>query len=277
MRHLKIYTTMFCTILLLYLCITNKLLWLLAGIILCVFIKKHFDLKHTLYNYNDITQKALRSQREFFINSLSHDLRIPVIAQLRALELIKNETLGKLNPTQKEMINQTEQSCECIINLISLLINTYNIENSTYSLIYDKFNLYEVILSCFDELLLNATEKNITFEYDCKDKNLFLYADKEEIKKVIKNLLIVSLNYSNYGGTIIVKLKNIDKKLKLSVELKENNHMINESHTFDSRFTAIGESIRYLFCKRIIELHKGQITQNNETLKAFVFELPLSA
>jgi len=268
---------MFCFLFSLFFCITNKILWFTLVAFLFIFIYKYIVLKNTLSKYNDITKKALHSQREFFINSLTHDLRTPVIAQIRALELLKNENLGELNKTQIEMLNQTEQSCRCILNLISLLINTYNIENSSYSLIYNKFNLYEVILFCFEELSNIASEKNITFEYDCKDKNLCLFADIEEIKKVIKNLLITAINYSNSGEIITVKLENINRKLKLSVEIKECIKHTCDEQKFDSRFTAIGECIRFQFCKKIIELHKGKILQNNGKPRSFVFELPISA
>ena len=277
MRELK----RFCTVLI-YLfiimkadfCIPLSIILFILGIF---FFYNFINLQTKVNNYNEITKSALHNQREFFINSLSHDLRIPLIAQIRALEIIRNECLGELNNTQKEMISQTEQSCNCILNLISLLINTYNIENATYKLIYNKFNLYETILTCFNELLSTATEKNITFEYEGEDKNMSLCADKEDIKKVIKNLLLSSIEYANTGDVISVQIKNINKKLQLCLKVKENNNVYQKIENYDPRYNAIGQSIRYHFCKKIIELHKGQIVQNNGLNKSFTFELPMSA
>ena len=277
MRELKI----FCIMLIILFFIISAEFYLFSLIILFIsgifFFYKYIKLNKTVDNYNEITKAALHNQREIFINSLSHDLRIPLIAQLRALELIRNECFGKINNTQKEMLCQTEQSCHCILNLISLLINTYNIENSTYKLIYNKFNLYEIILTCFNELVPTASEKNITFEYNGEDKNLYLAADKDDIKKVIKNLLLSSIEYANSGDIISVKIKNINKKLQLALKVKEANNGCSRIEEHDSRFNAIGHSIRYHFCKKIIELHKGQILQNSNFDKSFVFELPLSA
>ena len=252
----------------------------------CVFISLtlvtlYFSIKYLLLKnkFNNITKvmyKAMKDQREKFIYSLSHDLRIPVLAQLRMLELINLEKFGKLSAPQSEMLNQTEQSSRCILNLISLMINTYKIENHSSKLIYQRFNLYELVSSCFNELFTDAQEKNLTYEYICEDKNLCINADRDEIKKVLINLIQASILYSNYGGKISIQVKVRGNKLRLSVFCDgENTYSINTN--MDSQYSSIGESIRMHFCKKIIEVHKGQIINNPTSKKSFEFELPRMA
>ncbi len=270
---LSVYLIIFCY---LYLNSSNISIMLLFICIQILFCIKYLSVVNKMLSYASITKTALQKQRDYFINSLNHDLRIPVIAQLRAIELLNKGELGNLNELQKDILSQTEQSGRCILNLISLLINTYSIENSTYKLIYKKFNLYETTLACFEELLNEAAEKNITFEYNAVDKNISLAADKDEIKKVIKNLLISAMESSNSGSIISVMITKVNKKLQMSVKIKENNNNSFDSVNYDARYTAIGQSIRLHFCKKIIEMHKGQIIQNNNLSKTFIFELPQS-
>ena len=274
MSQFKNLCIMFCYLSLLICCNKDGSVLLLFVLIACslVFYVKFRNIYNKLKNFELLKRKSLENQRECFISSLNHDLRIPIIAQLRALELISNEKLGALAPLQKEMIKQTEQSCRCILNLISLLINTYSIENNKHKLIYKRFNLTEVITSCFDELLPEASEKNITFEYDNSDKNLFITADKDEIKKVIYNLLVSAIISSNTGEKVKVKIVSVNGKIKLYVSSDNINSYIYTN--LDNRFTTIGQSIRMHFCKKIVELHNGKIQEFNNKCNAFTLELP---
>lgn len=235
-----------------------------------IHIIKFIRLKDYTNNFSHILKQKLSLQREEFVNSLSHDLRIPIIAHLRALELLSNEKMGNLNTVQKDMLSQISQSCKCELNLISLLINIYNMENNKLKLMYEKFNISDVIINCFDELLQEAKEKNITFEYSGIRNNLNIVADKTEIKKVILNLIVSSVIHSNYGGKVTVNLKTIGNKIQLSIHGEETNQNLISTN---SQYNSIGQGIRMHFCKKIIETHNGHFLNNK--FNSFKFELPI--
>ena len=237
------------------------------------FFIKHINLIKRLNVFGKNHQNSMNEQRENFINSLSHDLRIPVIAQLRALELLRTEQLGNLLPAQKDILEQIVQSSKCILNLISLLINIYSIENNTPNLSYQRFNLHELVVSCFNELKIEAADKNLTYEYECDRRNLYINANKEEIRKVLINLILSEIMYSNYGGKILIKVINKDNKLRLSFSCDgKNSCTVNMD--LNSKYTAIGESIRLHFCRKIIEIHKGHFLNQKNSKGSIVFELP---
>lgn len=222
---------------------------------------------------NTVIKQCLNSQRDNFIDSLSHDLRVPVIALLRIVELINNGHFGELNITQKNMMNQAEQSCKCILNLIALLINTYSFENESRHLLYEKFNISDLIINCFNELMNEAKEKNITFTFENIYKNLYIKADKEEIKNVLNNIIKTSIINANSGNTIRVKIKPYNKKIRLEISNITSN-IENIEGIFQDKYTSIGESIRMHFCKKIIETHHGHILTANNRLNSYIFELP---
>ena len=274
MRQFKDFILLLCFFYLFVLAVnTQNSAAIYSALVLIIgFTYKYFQLKIKTEQNEQLTRERLNKQRETYISSLNHDLRIPVITQLRALELLDKEHLGSMNPAQREMISQIEQSCKCIINLISLMINIYSIENHTHKLIYEKFNLSEVVTSCFNELINESSEKKITFEYKVKEKNLQINADKDEIRKVITNLLSNTLANSNIGGKIIVNIMSAPDKIILSVYSDTN---LNSLHNplINSGYTTIGQAIRLNFCKKIIEIHKGRILSTQKQ-NAFVFELP---
>lgn len=274
MRQFKdlLYLTVY---IFLMLCVYNnqsKLAFICLIILSFVFIIKYQNIKSKNQNLHTVYKERLNHQRDCYINALNHDLRIPVIAQIRAIELFINENFGSLNEVQKDMINQMKQSCRLMLNLISLMINTYNMENGNTVLKYERFNISEIITSCFNELLKDAAEKNITLEYNGENKNLAVYADKEDIRKVIYNLLTTSVSYVSEGEKIRVVLKDINNKIQLSV-LSGTTVNKKDCRIVNTQYTSVGESIRLLFCKRIIEIHKGHFIYS-QSPNIFRFELP---
>ena len=62
-------------------------------------MKTSADTKERFGDEDDI----LQAQRETFIASLSHDLKNPTIAQIRAIELLLKGKFGQVLPQQKEL------------------------------------------------------------------------------------------------------------------------------------------------------------------------------
>ena len=76
------------------------------------------------------SEKEIERQKEYFIETLIHDLKVPTIAQLRGLELLQKGTFGIINNDQKEILNNITDSCQYILTMISMVLNTYRFENS---------------------------------------------------------------------------------------------------------------------------------------------------
>ena len=209
----------------------------------------------------------LNRQRKNFINVLNHELRIPIIAQIRALELINNENSGIVGNSQKELLTQMERSSKCLLNLMSLLINIYSMENNEYKLINEKFNISDMIKSCINELIPFAEEKNITFEYSNRSKNSNIIADKEELKKVIYNILSTSITNAFFGEKIFIIITSYNNSIRITV--KGDNRSISQIET---SYSPVGNNIRIDFCKKIIDFHHGKVISNDDS---FAFELPM--
>ena len=218
-----------------------------------------------------LKNECLKKQRENFINIVTHDLRLPVLAQIRALDILNNELIGNLSGEQKEMISQIKSSCVSNLNLMSLLINTYNIENNNYKLFYEKFNISDIIISCFNELSNEATEKNVIFEYFLGKENISMIGDKNEIKKVFFNLISTALATSKFGTKVSVVLKKSGRKIRFCIFSSDSDNNFTD---FTNRmYSAIGQCIKLNFCEKVIKNHNGQIIKQKQK-NTFIFELP---
>ena len=69
--------------------------------------------------------ELLQKQRESFVASLSHDLKNPTIAQIRAIELILKGNFGQISSEQREIIQMVLDSCRYMkAMLVNILKHT---------------------------------------------------------------------------------------------------------------------------------------------------------
>ncbi len=242
---------------------------IIISAIVFILVFNYLKSRKILYSIEKHHHEQMYSQRNDFINSLNHDLRIPIIAQIRALELVKNRILGEINSAQEDMLYQIERSCKCVLNLTSLMINNYKIENNVYTLKFEKVNISDIIISCFDELSVLSSEKNITFEYQSEKKNADIMADRDELKKVILNILLLQISNANLGEKISVIISLINNKIKLTISTDNRTFYVNPEN---SVYTSVGHNIKMAFCKKIIAIHNGKLLENEDN--SFSCEFP---
>ena len=84
-------------------------------------------------------------QRETFVSTINHDFKVPVLAQIRALELLIKEQLGGLNNGQREIINLTLESCRSMYKTMSELLSSYKYENNNIKLEFETINILNIV------------------------------------------------------------------------------------------------------------------------------------
>ena len=216
--------------------------------------------------------EILKEDSEFNImDTISHDLKVPALAQLRCLEQLTNGYYGELDISQKSVVRELEQSCKSVINIIEMLTCSYNLDAKIIKLCYEKCNLKELISLSVEKIEELAEEKNIIFEYLGIKNDIYVLADKKELERAILNLLICVINYSLCGNIV-----------KITVNEEQNNRLsFNISGNFlenfeKAKYSTIGQNISLQFCKKIIELHKGRIYywKDNDLKQNISFVIP---
>lgn len=225
------------------------------------------------------------NRKESFLATLIHDLKTPTNAQINTLNLLKNETFGKLNSQQQEMISLTQESCKYVSSLIGTIMETYNCESGTIKLNKSNFNLVELIISLCEETKNLHYEHNQIIMFNNKLKNSTIYADELQIKRVILNLLSNAITYSYKNTNIEIVLT--DSNNHIEVYVKNQSKQIPEkelSTIFDkyqkteyAHFNKTSNGLGLYLSKKIIELHNGEIYAKSEQdgTCIFGFTLPI--
>ena len=238
----------------------------------------------TVFLLNIQKEKEAEHQKERFVATLSHDLKTPVIAQVRSLEMLINGMFGELNAEQKEMLKLILDSCNNMYDMVSTVLFSYKFENEEIKLQHNAVNLVELTAECCNNLAKKANEKNLEIIIR-PDANIYtINGDKNFLQSAISNILENSISYAfeRTKAEIIIK-KNHDN---LEFRIITDSPFIKEealSAMFDkyrghSSYNKIGFCLKLHLAKQIIEAHGGSlIAESRKNDKnTFGFVIPLS-
>lgn len=230
----------------------------------------------------DITlDKEIDLQKETFVATLSHDLKTPTTAQIKALEYILENENTALNRQDKEILSDVYNSCKYMYKMIHNLISTYKYSDGKIELNYESFDLIELLYECCKEIRYLYEERKQMLKFDFELGQCIVVADRLEIKRVIMNLLANAISYSGQNSMIKVSVEENNDKVSFSIANNDSNIKERDLNTFFDKFAACSDKYKktssglglYL-SKQIIEAHEGSIfvkKQDDEYI--FVFEL----
>jgi len=226
-------------------------------------------------------EQEMNKLRDDFIATLTHDLRTPLLAAIQTLKFFLDGTLGDLNEKQSKFLDTMLISNKDMLGLVNALLEVYKYESGQLVLCKDRFLLNDLLSATVDELRSLAQNKKIEIEYNAK--TLEVFADKQELRRVIANLLGNAINHTGENGKITLEAKKIDDNIFVSVEDTgvgipqediPNMFLRFSQGTKNKRSTGTGLGL-YL-SRQIIEAHNGKISLKSDLGKGstFVFEIP---
>lgn len=259
---------------------------LLKTFILIVFLSLVILFLISIYLTNKSIKpikEAFEKQKQF-ITDASHELKTP-------LTIIKTNTSVLLSNTddtiknQLKWINYINSQTDRMSTLINemLTLSKLDIEENKLPLsVVDVSSIMENILLMFDAIIY---ENNIEL-YTNIQKNLFINADKESIKKLFSILIDNAIKYNNENGKINIDLINEKNKVKITIKntgcgipkedldrIFERFYRVDSSRDRKTGGYGLGLSI----ANSIVKQHNGKIyaksIENQET--SFIIELPL--
>ncbi len=227
----------------------------------------------------------MNNEHVTYMATLSHDLQIPAIAQLRALELLLSGQLGSFNNEQKELLELTRNSCRYLYNMVKTLLSAYKFESSEIVLNYEVFNINTLIQEAIDETLY-MTEENLTNIYFNPPEEYFICADRFAIKRVILNLLSNAINFAFPSSDIFVTLKYKCNKIMFVVTNTSNyispekmRDIFNKYVTRSTKYNKVGVGLGLYLAKKIVKMHKGKIIarSSQDNFNSFGFIIPANS
>lgn len=212
-------------------------------------------------------QKEAQRLREDFIATLTHDLRTPLLAAIQTLKFFTDGSLGELTEKQNLLLTTMLQSNKDMLGLVNALLEVYKYESGSIPINKTDFSPNELVNQCCDEIESLAKSKNIELirELD-STKDIAINADRNEIRRVMMNLLGNAVNYTDENGKILVKsnLNGNDymfsvKDNGIGISHDDINKMFKRFSQGTKNRRSASTGLGLYLSKQIIEAHGGKI------------------
>ena len=219
-------------------------------------------------------KSELYSQRENFIKTLGHDFRVSLLAQIRALDIVQKKF--NLSDNEAVFVEEINNSCKYTLDMISMMLKIYKIENNDIFSDYTCINLSAIVSEILKKYESMAKEKGIMLK--CNFENDIIYADREYFTKAMQILINTVFLYSHKNTIVNISLTKSLKNYKLEVKYNGNpisNEEYKRMFLLNPAYSAVGHGIQMFLCKKIMDIHKWEIrfqTQADEC--SFVISIP---
>lgn len=228
--------------------------------------------------------KELEERKNTFIATLTHDLKTPTIAQIRALDLLLGEAFGSLVDEQKEMLEQIKSSCKYMYDLIFTILDTYLYDNGLTKINAEKFDILALLNETTRSMSNLLRERNQKLIINTNLTSNIVIADKVQIKRVIINLLANAVKHGFKNSDIEVFVTENDENIKMEVKNKSeyiNKEQMKEifekyKHSRNAKSIKTSTGLGLYLSKQIIDAHNGQVYAHGDENKncTFGFEIP---
>lgn len=243
------------------------------------------QLDNVFHKMADILRNTEEERQQFF-SMISHDLRSPLMNLKGTLTLFEEGTYGDITAGGMTRLTSAQKNLDRLIEMINQVLLVEKLEAGMLALNTQKANLREIIQECQDSLQAIIEHKNLELAVVCPS-DLTVEIDKERIFQVVANLLSNAVKFSPAGGTISIAAA-IDAGF-FTVEISDEGPGVTEENVdkiFD-RFRMSeqkrdeklgGSGLGLSICKKIVELHQGEIGVQSKVGEGstFWFRLPVT-
>ena len=241
------------------------------------------EVQGVLAMVRDISRvRRLETIRTDFVANVSHELRTPLTSIKGFIETLLDGGLES-RETTKRFLTIMYQETERFNRLISDLLDLSQIESGQAELSRNKLYLAPLVEDVRLTLQERLTEKNISLSVELGPTPV--WADEDQIREVLVNLIENALKYSTAGGHIKVQEYNSGDQQEFIIcdtgigipkdsipRIFERFYRVDKARSREMGGTGLGLSI----VKHIIERHDGKVWVESELGKGSCFHFTLT-
>ena len=236
-------------------------------------------MKNDIY----IEQRLSELKIKFFTN-ISHELRTPLTLIKGPIQELKDKE--SLTEKGKQYVELMEKNTNQMLQLVNQILDFRKIQSGKMRLHVSQINLNTLVKSFQKEFRVLAEENEISFNFQLADETIYLWADKEKLETVIRNIISNAFKFTPSGGSIFVSTGLVEGSERCYIRVEDNGVGIpqNKLSEIFERFSQ-GENARNAYyqgtgiglalSKEIISLHHGVVKAESEAQQGAVFTVEL--
>ncbi|MFN8247502.1 MAG: ATP-binding protein [Ferruginibacter sp.] len=248
--------------------------------------KKSSDLQKATEQLTSVNEQLrdMDIMKDEFLYTVTHELRTP-ITSIRAMTEIVHDNPDMPEAQKHQFLGNVIRETERLSHLITQVLNLERYESGRQQLNLQPVVLNELIKDSIDALQPLANEKRIKIQLHIPDSMIIVRCDKDLVQQVMYNLLSNAIKFVEEDkGLIKVYVENNHADVQVTVE--DNGRGIPaglQELIFDKFFQARNQTLKkpegsglgLAICKKIVEMHDGQIwVESEENMGSrFIFTL----
>lgn len=233
-------------------------------------IKTHLELKRTreeLAAMNSQLQEANASKDKLF-SIIAHDLRGPIANFNAMIETLVDDPDSFEKEEAFDLLSDLKKSTSGTLNLLENLLQWARSQRDKIPYEPIIISLNDLIEENIELLTSNAINKNITLRSNIREK-IEVFADRNTVTTVIRNLLNNAIKFTPEQGTITVHATDEGKFYKVTVEdtgvgIDQEDisklFRLDVHHTTQGTQKEKGTGLGLILCKEFVEKNGGEIS-----------------
>ena len=239
--------------------------------------------RHIIIIKNITDQKELENLKEDFVATLTHDLKVPIIAETNMLELFLNESFGPVSEKQEIALKNMQVSNKELLDLVQIVLETYKYRDGNISLYKENIMLRSFINEIVDEMEPISIKNNNKLKFS-SPRDIRVYADRIQLKRVIKNLIQNAISYGEPNFPIEISIGEIPQYIVIKVKdygagisQADIDKIFNKYYSAAKKFRKIGTGLGLYLALQIVKGHGGELAVESEEGKFTEFTIKLPA
>jgi len=275
------------------------------------------DAQHTvqeLLQERDITYRNLLAaylklqevnrQKTVFLASAAHELKTPLAVIKGYYDLLLTGSLGRLSEKQKDILEESKDSCERLVRLVSMFLNYSALESGKLVLQLRENDLRDCLAEMAGRWSEAFQRKKVKLETMLDPSIPTFRFDYQKVQQVVANLLDNSLKHTPTGGSVTLQAKphfwerrvstvapteerrrfRLPRPNSVEVSVTDSGGGIAPEHHQEifEDFVRVdghtsGMGLGLAIAKRFIQAHRGKIWVESEHARGsiFAFLLPM--
>ncbi len=232
---------------------------------------------------NVTNQKELENLKEDFVATLTHDLKVPIIAETNMLELFLNKNFGPISEKQEIALKNMQTSNKELLDLVQIVLETYKIKDGNIRLYKENIMLQGFIREIIEEMAPIAVKTKNSIKFS-PERDIRVYADRIQLRRVIKNLIQNAISYGEPNSPIEINIGEIPKFIVIKVKdygagisKSDIDKIFNRYYSAAKKFRKIGTGLGLYLAQQIVESHGGELTVESEVGEYTEFTIKLPA
>ena len=244
----------------------------------------YMDDLEALVKKRTIALETLNKRKDAFLAILTHDMITPLTTMRLYAELIREDpTIPAEDPEFIETMLRSQKHLQRLLqNILDLeRLNT----GEALPIRHRHFDLTQLIKSMVEMVRVEAREKRLTIDSRVPIETALVYADQNQLERIVLNLLSNAVKYTPVNGRIELNLYHYTHQVM--IEIKDTGYGIpkQEMPYIFQRFNrvrelqdkATGTGLGLAITKALVEAHGGSISVQSEegVGSTFIIVLPV--